>query len=433
MACRAMPEVTVILAFCIARGFEPLRTAMSPVPCGLTHLAESGVMVRVLIESTKWLFTTLLIASALVPAQTGASREEEIWQHRNLGKAFYENPTTPNEAIAEFKKALDLSPDSPREQLNYALALLRTSRTAEALERLLAVQKRAPEIPHTWFNLGIQYKKEGQFDKATVQLERMVKLVPDEAKSHFNLGVLYKQNERFEDAIRELKTAARLDPSLAGPHFQLYNLYRQQAKREEAAAELKEFQRLKKLFEDATIPEDMEWSDYSEIWDPIDMSPLVPVAPKYDVHELATGIDAKTAGMLVLDSEGTGRADLLVWSGGRLSLYRHGEAPPVDAGLKEIAGVISAAAGDFDNDGLPDLCVLTAAGPLLLHNVKGKFEPVKAALPTGRFEKALWVDYDHDHDLDLMLFGEKPALLRNEGSAGFARSVSGEFGAHGLR
>ena len=78
-----------------------------------------------------------------------------LQRHRNLGKAFYENPATHAEAIAEFKKALDLAPRSAEEKLNYALALLRGGQTAEAVAGLEEVQRLAPTLPHTWFNLGI--------------------------------------------------------------------------------------------------------------------------------------------------------------------------------------------------------------------------------------------------------------------------------------
>ena len=40
--------------------------------------------------------------------------------------------------------------------------------------------------------------------------------------------------------------------------------------------------------------------------------------------------------------------------------------------------------------------------------------------PRRRFERAVWIDYDHDYDLDLILLGEQPALMRNQGSAGLA-------------
>ncbi|MBV8820666.1 MAG: VCBS repeat-containing protein, partial [Acidobacteriaceae bacterium] len=93
----------------------------------------------------------------------------------------------------------------------------------------------------------------------------------------------------------------------------------------------------------------------------------------------------------------------------------------IDApGLADVHGVISASAGDFDNDGFADLCVLTEQGPLLFRNVNGKFERFAANLPAGRFDAAVWVDYDHDYDLDLLLLGEHSVLLRNQGAGGFA-------------
>src|SRR5205807_9810831 len=58
-------------------------------------------------------------------------------------------------------------------------------------------------------------------------------------------------------------------------------------------------------------------------------------------------------------------------------------------------------------------------GVLLYRNAKGRFEKVDASLPAGRFEKAVWLDYDHDYDLDLFLLGQRSFLLRNQGRAGF--------------
>ncbi|HEX2385669.1 MAG TPA: FG-GAP-like repeat-containing protein, partial [Candidatus Binatia bacterium] len=89
-------------------------------------------------------------------------------------------------------------------------------------------------------------------------------------------------------------------------------------------------------------------------------------------------------------------------------------------------GVLSVAAGDFDNDGLADLCVTTEAGAVLYHNAKGRFEKHAAPLPPGRFERAVWLDFDHDYDLDLLLLGEKSVLLRNEGQTGF-RDYTAKF------
>ncbi len=362
----------------------------------------------------------LLCLACLATDNSGV--EEKLWRYRNLGKAFYENPTTQVEAINEFAKALELAPNSIREQLNYALALLHAGRVGEAVARLEKVQAADPNLPHTWFNLGIYYHKTGVFDKAIAQFEQMSRLVPNEPKAHYNLGVLYKQTDRTEDARKELEIAARLDPNLAAPHFQLYNVYRHSGRRADAMRQLEVFTALKKAQEGAPIPEDMEWCDYAEIWDPIDMPhPAPEQAPRYEARVLAS---AAASGMLAIDAEGNGRADLLVWSKKAVTLYRNGVDPVKNSGLEDLAGVISVASGDFDNDGLPDLCVLTEKGPQLWRNRKGRFERVAANLPSERFEKAVWIDYDHDYDLDLVLLGATSRLYRNEGQVGFADRTS---------
>ena len=76
----------------------------------------------------------------------GNSVSDVVWHHRNLGKAFYENPTTQLMAVDEFKKALDLAPDSARERVNYGLALLRAGKSEEGAGELLKAQKQDPTV-----------------------------------------------------------------------------------------------------------------------------------------------------------------------------------------------------------------------------------------------------------------------------------------------
>ena len=131
-------------------------------------------------------------------------------------------------------------------------------------------------------------------------------------------------------------------------------------------------------------------------------------------------LDFAAGGAAPIDATGSGETDLLAWSATRIALYRRGKDLVRDTGLEGLTGIVSIAPGDFDNDGLMDLCILTESGPLLYRNTKGHFVPFAAPLPKRRFERAVWIDYDHDYDLDLLLLGDAPALMRNEGSAGFA-------------
>src|SRR5215472_2729220 len=118
------------------------------------------------------LLTSILVGAALVLmvlAQTPAPDPAQLSQHRNLGKAFYENPTTQKQAVDEFRKALDLNPGSTRERLNYGLSLLKAGETDSGIAELQAVQRQDPSLPHSWFNLGIAYKMQQRTTEAIEQ------------------------------------------------------------------------------------------------------------------------------------------------------------------------------------------------------------------------------------------------------------------------
>jgi tetratricopeptide (TPR) repeat protein len=375
---------------------------------------------RTLLRSFRVAVSCLLAAFLLAAASP--SQDELLWHHRNLGKAFYENPTTQYQAVQELKAALDLAPDSARERVNYGLALLKAGKTDEGIAELQKVQKQDPSVPYTWFNLGIAYKRASEYDKAIAQFEKMVELVPGEAASHYNLGTLYKFAGKPGLSLHEFEAASRLSPGLAGPHFQLYNAYKAAGKAEAAQRELKDFQEIKKRNEGAAVPEDLEWSWYVELWDePASAAAAAVTAiPKWEVRPLATGIDAATATLTVLDADGDGKPDLLVTSAAGAALYLGGTTRVEASGLEGLKGITGVAAGDYDNDGLPDLCVVAGGTATLWHNLKGKFEKVSIPMPAGSFTRAIWLDFDHDYDLDLVLLGDSAALLRNAGKAGWS-------------
>lgn len=402
------------------------------MPDSQPSVARFRNVFAVLLLGVVLIFSLLLIFSEEPKAssnQSGStatpSLEEQLWQLRNLGKAFYENPTTQKEAVDTFKQAYALAPNSVRERLNYGLALLHAGDTEAGVAELLAVEKASPEIPNPWFVLGVHYRKSGEDDKALAQFEQMEKLVPNEPKTQYNLGVLLKQKGDTAGAIRRFERAAELDPSLAAPHFQLFNMYRLAGEREKANARLAIFREIKKQQEGAVIPEDMDWSDYAEIYDPIDPAVAQGDAAtlprlEFAVSQLSGQADPATAGSLVFDALGDGKPSLLVWSSAGIQVFQSGTKPLPSPALGALKNVRDVSAADFDNDGLVDLCVLTPAGAHLIRNNGGAFTPL-AGGPSqpGDFAKSLWLDFDHDYDLDLILVGRQSLVLRNQAEAGF--------------
>ncbi|MFN9920545.1 MAG: tetratricopeptide repeat protein [Acidobacteriota bacterium] len=329
------------------------------------------------------------------------SQDARLDSLRNLGKAFYENPTTQKEAVTTLKQALDLAPTSPRERLNYGLALLRAGQSPAAITELLAVQKQRPDLPHTWFTLGIEYKKQGESEKALTQMQGALRLDPREPIIHYNLGVLFKQLGNVPAAIAAFEQASKLDSNLAGAHFQLFNLYRQSGRPADAKSRLDTFQSLKKLTEGAAVPEDVDWCQYSEIFDP---NPAPPPRDRTPLRVQDRRLADAWLGVLPFGNSA------IYWDSQGLSLN--------SKRIVAISGVRSVSSGDYDNDGNIDLCVIGEEMPILLRNTNPGWRQLP--LPArGSFSQCVFLDYDHDYDLDLLILGPEQLLLRNSGEAGW--------------
>ena len=363
----------------------------------------------------------------LATAQTPASSRGGVLlqEARNLGKAFYETPGSSRQAVEQLRKALDLNPDSAREHLNFGLALLRAGEREEGIDHIVTAQKLDRSLPHTYFNLGIEYKKSGEAEKAIDQLLQMERLRPREAKTQYNLGALYKQIGNTRRAIEKFDRTIELDPSLAAPHFQLFGILRR-TDPERATQELEIFKGLKAATEDAAVGEDVDWSFYSELYDPSlatgDAAPAVPY--KFETRDVAR-LDGDALGASSLDLNGDGFADAIIWSRQSSVALLGGASDGPEAAPVSLAGASHYGAGDFDGDGLADLCRVDDNGVEVLVNDQGqRFR--QAFSQAGGFDLCMFADYDHDNDYDLFALGQEKRLFQNDGE-GSLTDVSGEF------
>ncbi|MDX2152773.1 MAG: FG-GAP-like repeat-containing protein [Bryobacteraceae bacterium] len=367
-----------------------------------------------------WVALVALGAAALLLVQAADSareRAERIQRHRNLGKAYYESPEGMEKAAAEFRKILEILPDSVPDRLNLGLCLQRGGQIAEGMRLLEGVQKADPSLPHTWFNLGVAYRKQGRLQEAAVQLEQFIRMAPDDAVGHYNLGLLRNLENQPGLAVAEFREANRLDPNMVGPYFQIYNRLRLLGNRpEEAAKALKAFREAKEREQKSGETEDVEWNAYAELYEDVPARrDGAAQRPVFRARRLGVA-----DGLVLIDADGDRRADVLAWSKDGLRLFAGGRGAAVaPSGLEGAREVRHAGVGDYDNDGLPDLCVIGEQGAVLYRNEKGRFRRVEVLTRSGAYESGLWVDYDHDYDLDLLLLGSDSVLLRNEGAGGF--------------
>lgn len=134
-------------------------------------------------------------------------------------------------------------------------------------------------------------------------------------------------------------------------------------------------------------------------------------------------------GVVCLDYDGDGREDLLFVNGtnwpraaasrrparhGSLTLF-HNDGNGHFTDVTMLAGLVidlqgmTAAAGDYDNDGLPDIYVTAVGGNHLFHNLgRGRFKEVTDEAGVGGDRHlwstgAAWIDLDGDGLLDLVV------------------------------
>ena len=96
-------------------------------------------IIRLMAASAAVCAVSCAVAAAQPPSQ-------KLWELRNLGKAFYENPDTHLQEVAQLRTALQLAPDSVRERINFGLALLRAGQTADGVAELVRAQKQDPAL-----------------------------------------------------------------------------------------------------------------------------------------------------------------------------------------------------------------------------------------------------------------------------------------------
>jgi len=176
----------------------------------------------------------------------------------------------------------------------------------------------------------------------------MAELVPDDAITRYNLGVLYKLQRRPEDSRAAFERAAELDPNLAGARFQLATAYRQAGMAEAAAAAMAAFRELKAQQADAAVPEDLEWSFYAELYDPL--APHGAAAepraePRFEASVLAQRL-GEGGSLEVLDADGDGRVDVLVATPAAVELFLQRAATPRQEGDEADGGTVDAGSAE---------------------------------------------------------------------------------------
>ncbi len=125
-----------------------------------------------------------------------------------------------DEAINEFRKAIELDPDSAHAHDNLATVYAEKKLYREALQEYLLAIRLEPDCPTTHFNLACFLATHGP-QMTVAQYQEAIGLDPDYADAHLNLGLALADQGRVDEAMRELRRAIELDPNDAFSRHEL--------------------------------------------------------------------------------------------------------------------------------------------------------------------------------------------------------------------
>ena len=149
-----------------------------------------------------------------------------------------------SDAVATFRRVLDLAPRHVLARYNLALVLKRTDRLDDALEeveRILAIEQR----PEALYTRGILYWHKGNLDRAAAALHETVRADPRYVEAYASLGSVLRAKRDADGAAAALRRAIELDPVRADVHYTLAQVLRSKSDDEGARNEFAEADRLR--------------------------------------------------------------------------------------------------------------------------------------------------------------------------------------------
>lgn len=141
-----------------------------------------------------------------------------------IGNTFaeYSDPTVTSLDVAH--RSVAMSPDDPLTHWRMAQISqknLPLDRQVEAIAEYEKAVSLSPNDYRFWMTLGTAYEQAGEPGKAEQALQRAVALAPSYAYPHWYLGNLLLRNARYDEAFAELRRASEADSEFQPQQFNL--------------------------------------------------------------------------------------------------------------------------------------------------------------------------------------------------------------------
>jgi hypothetical protein len=141
-----------------------------------------------------------------------------------LGNTLAEYFNTETNSLDAAQRAASMAPGDPMTHWRMGQVqqrVLSLEQQAHAIAEYEKAVSLSPNDYRYWTTLGIAYEQAGEVAKAEYALKRAVALAPSYAYPRWYLGNLLVRNARYDEAFAELRLASKAEPEFQG---QLFNL-----------------------------------------------------------------------------------------------------------------------------------------------------------------------------------------------------------------
>ena len=146
----------------------------------------------------------------------------------------------------EYKRAIELNPNYAIAYQWYAIYLMSTGRSDEALTRIRRAQELDPLSLPINMTLGWVLLNARQYDQSVEQLSKTLEMDPNFVLAHHRLGLVYEQQGKYDKAIAEFRQVLNLTGGKPLGLGALAHAYAMSGKRAEAQKTLTELAELSK-------------------------------------------------------------------------------------------------------------------------------------------------------------------------------------------
>ncbi len=134
--------------------------------------------------------------------------------HLNLGNALIDCGRS-DEALAHYRRALELKPDYAEIYYNLGAALASRGQRDEAIAHYQKALEFKPDYVQASYNLGVALTGCGRLDEAVTQFSKALAIKPDFAEARNNLAIALRGCGRLDDAIAQYYWTLAIKPNYA--------------------------------------------------------------------------------------------------------------------------------------------------------------------------------------------------------------------------